>query len=227
MKDQKTSNIHLTRSVKSPQLLPSPKTESYAVGFLRDRKKYIPHVTAAYFSTLPIWAAAETFFGGASNAVSIRARCVALALNYAGIGETYTRARDRSRKIFCIDEKSSKLTLGVHDSIFTIGYTALVNPMILLVAGAEYKDIWPVTKFCMGVSLFAGPIGGRAIDLVSGSIDGNESKPPLWTNSLSPKSKLFLATFLLAVSLGLTAFVYKMTPDPPPPETVNPTEQLK
>lgn len=175
-------------------------------------KYHLSDTTAINNFAVPVCAAMETIIGGVSDNVSLKARLGAVGLGYLGLAFALSKGRDLSRKLFKINEKSKEKIQLMHDSLYLIGFNAIVNPALYYLSGSRnLKEIIMGTLSLSVFSAFAGGPIGYSIDIFR-DLTGLEfcerkSYPDLIKRQNS-KTKKGLVALLTAGSIAATAGVY-------------------
>ncbi len=174
-------------------------------------RQHLTDATAIIAESTPLFAGFETFVAGMANPVSLNARLLAVGLAFGGLGYVYGKGRDLTRKTFKITDKSKESVQQFCDAGYALAFNVLLSPPVYLISGSRnFKEIALGTA-CAGVMglINGGPIG-YVIDTFRDMSGLKKSERiPNWIKDKSPAVKKGLAALTLALSLGLTAGVYK------------------
>ncbi len=178
-------------------------------------KLYFADSTALLAESTPILAAFETGLAGMSDEISMNARLLGAGLTYFGLGYSYTKGRDLSKKLFKIKDATKEKMQILHDSLYTGAFSLGVSPLIYLASGArDFKEIAIGTASAVALGLVNGAPVAYSVDLFRDLTGLKNCERPSYPNllkNLKSKTKKGLAALVLAGSLGLTAGVYSLT----------------
>jgi len=183
---------------------------------VKDNLKYhLIDSTALLVESTPIYAAFETGIARMSDDISMNARMFAAGLTYLGMGWTYAKGRDLTRKLFKITETTRERTQSLHDAIYSGAFNAGVAPLIYIASGArDAKEIAIGTVVCIGLGIVNGAPMGYSVDMFRDLTGLRECERPSYPNLLkrrSSKTKKCLAALLTAGAIALTAGIYALT----------------
>lgn len=183
---------------------------------IRDNINYhLVDSTAINVTVTPIFTIFETSVAGMSDENSLNARTLAVTLNYAGLGRVFSKGLDISRKLFNINPETSEKIKQLHDAVYAVGYCAVLQPPFYYAAGVRnLKEIAIGTAVGMGLALCIGGPVGHTVDSFRDLTGLQKSeRVPNFIRKQNSKIKKGIAVALTAASIGLTAGIYKLTPN--------------
>lgn len=171
--------------------------------------------TAILSVSNPLFAVFELDVAKMSHATSINAKGLAALITYGGMGLVFDKGRDLSRRLFKVNEKSKGITQGIHDSLYSLAYNAVICPPFYYLCGSrDIKEIAAGTGIGMAFALGSGWITGISVDTYKDLLGIHKSlRISRKISNAKRPVKLGLAALLTASSIALTSMVYVLTPD--------------
>ncbi len=178
--------------------------------FKEKLKQHVVDSTALLAISTPAFSFIETTISGMSNTVSLRARVIAAALAYGGVGSLITLGRDLSRRYLDVTDQTNERTQQLHDMIYLGVFNLLSSPALYLLSGS--RDLKEITLGTITATVFGAAGGGAigyAIDTYRDLTGIQEStRLPRMIQQQPPAVKKTLAALVTAAAISASAGIY-------------------
>lgn len=174
-------------------------------------KQYFVDTTGSLLTSVPIYAAIETFVAGMSVEVSLESRLKIVAARYCGLGIIYAGCRDFSRKIFNVKKEDGESKKLIHDSAYTAMYNIPVAIAAYVSSGANSQQAIAGTMCAFALGLVSGPLTGYNVDVFRDLMETRQSeRTPSFIKNIGKFKRKILAASLIAASIFTTAGIYTL-----------------
>ncbi len=164
----------------------------------------------------PAGAFLENVLTGMDDDLSILSRLMVGGLYISGLGGLIGKGRRLSHQLWGIADKTKERYHGIHDALYMMGVTAIVNPAIYVIAGSKTKsEIIAASVLAVLTAGGAGWAMGYSADVFNDLLGLKSCKRASYPASIKnrePQFKRRLAVGLTALSLGVSGLMYGLTP---------------